>query len=152
MSAGEHGPVPCLRGRQTPPEPSELDRARMRRVSFGATGAPRDGGAGSVVRLDRTGEIRAVPSEYSGGAGGSSGGSSGGSDGTEGGGGGTNEEVLTRDEVAALLKISTKTVTKLVNCEALPCTKVGREYRFLLSDVLHWMRTHDWGKTKKETE
>lgn len=45
-------------------------------------------------------------------------------------------EVLTADEAAALLRVSTKTVLGLARDGALPGEKVGRAWRFLKTDVL----------------
>jgi excisionase family DNA binding protein len=47
--------------------------------------------------------------------------------------------VLTADEVAALLRVSTKTVLSLARTGALPGEKVGRAWRFLRSDVLGYV-------------
>lgn len=49
-------------------------------------------------------------------------------------------EVLTTDEVAVLLRVSTKTVLALARTGALPGEKVGRAWRFLRSDVLSYVR------------
>lgn len=49
-------------------------------------------------------------------------------------------EVLTTDEAAALLRVSTKTVLALAREGALPGEKVGRAWRFLRSDVLALVR------------
>lgn len=51
----------------------------------------------------------------------------------------SSDEVLTREETATLLKICTKTVSRLVEREGLPAARVGREYRFRRSAVLAWM-------------
>jgi excisionase family DNA binding protein len=45
-------------------------------------------------------------------------------------------EVLTADEAAALLRVSTKTVLGLARDGSLPGEKVGRAWRFLKTDVL----------------
>lgn len=49
-------------------------------------------------------------------------------------------EVLTTDEAAALLRVSTKTVLALAREGTLPGEKVGRAWRFLRSDVLALVR------------
>ncbi|MFT4234337.1 MAG: helix-turn-helix domain-containing protein [Microbacterium sp.] len=51
-----------------------------------------------------------------------------------------HHEVLTTDEAAALLRVSTKTVLQLVRSGVLPGEKVGRAWRFLKSDVLAYVR------------
>ena len=43
--------------------------------------------------------------------------------------------ILTRREVAALLRITTRTLDKLVACGALPSFKVGRSRRFHREEV-----------------
>ncbi len=51
-----------------------------------------------------------------------------------------DHEVLTTEETAALLRVSTKTVLSLVRSGSLPGEKVGRAWRFLKSDVLTYVR------------
>lgn len=51
-----------------------------------------------------------------------------------------DHEILTTDEAAALLRVSTKTVLSLANSGALHGEKVGRAWRFLRSDVLDVVR------------
>lgn len=51
-----------------------------------------------------------------------------------------DHEVLTADEAAALLRVSSKTVLSLARTGALPGEKVGRAWRFLRSDVLSYVR------------
>lgn len=56
-----------------------------------------------------------------------------------------DHEVLTTEEAAALLRVSTKTVLQLVRSGALPGEKVGRAWRFLKSDVLAYVRGESKG-------
>jgi excisionase family DNA binding protein len=49
-------------------------------------------------------------------------------------------EVLTANEAAALLRVSTKTVLSLARGGSLPGEKVGRAWRFVRSDVLAFVR------------
>lgn len=49
-------------------------------------------------------------------------------------------EVLTADEAAALLHVSTKTVLALARAGTPPGEKVGRAWRFVKSDVLAYVR------------
>ena len=49
-------------------------------------------------------------------------------------------EVLTTEEAAALLRVSTKTVLSLARTGTLPGEKVGRAWRFLRTDVLSYVR------------
>ena len=48
------------------------------------------------------------------------------------------QEVLTAEEAAALLRVSTKTA--LARAGSLPGEKVGRAWRFVRSDVLDYVR------------
>ncbi|MEX2551536.1 MAG: helix-turn-helix domain-containing protein [Actinomycetota bacterium] len=48
-------------------------------------------------------------------------------------------EVLTADEAAELLRVSTKTVLGLARQGALPGEKVGRAWRFVRSDLLDYV-------------
>jgi len=54
-------------------------------------------------------------------------------------------EVLTAEETAELLRVSTKTVLTLARGGALPGTKVGRAWRFLRTDVVAYV--HDGGRS-----
>jgi len=49
-------------------------------------------------------------------------------------------EVLTADEAADLLRVSTKTVLTLARDGALRGTKVGRAWRFLRVDLMDYVR------------
>lgn len=49
-------------------------------------------------------------------------------------------EVLTADEAAELLRVSTKTILALARDGALPGEKVGRAWRFLRADLLDYVR------------
>jgi excisionase family DNA binding protein len=49
-------------------------------------------------------------------------------------------EVLTTEEAAELLRVSTKTVLALVRRGDLPGEKVGRAWRFLRADLLNYVR------------
>lgn len=51
-------------------------------------------------------------------------------------------EVLTTEEAAELLRVSTKTILALARDGALPGEKVGRAWRFLHSDLLEYVRGH----------
>jgi excisionase family DNA binding protein len=49
-------------------------------------------------------------------------------------------EVLTADEAAELLRVSTKTILALAREGTLPGEKVGRAWRFVRSDLLAYVR------------
>lgn len=53
-------------------------------------------------------------------------------------------EVLTAEEAADLLRVSTKTVLGLARDGALPGTKVGRAWRFLRTDLVAYV--HEGGR------
>lgn len=59
-------------------------------------------------------------------------------------------EVLTTDEAAYLLRVSTKTVLSLAREGVLPGEKVGRAWRFLRSDVLAMVRGASANKLASE--
>ena len=49
-------------------------------------------------------------------------------------------EVLTSEEAADLLRVSTKTVLALARRGELPGEKVGRAWRFVRADLLNYVR------------
>jgi excisionase family DNA binding protein len=49
-------------------------------------------------------------------------------------------EVLTADEAASLLRVSTKTILTLARDGVLPGEKVGRAWRFVRADLLEHLR------------
>jgi excisionase family DNA binding protein len=51
----------------------------------------------------------------------------------------SRDEVLTRSQVAELLSVCTESVSRLVREDSLPCRRVGKEYRFLRSEVVAWL-------------
>lgn len=48
-------------------------------------------------------------------------------------------QVLTVDEVAKLLRVNRKTLYDAISRKEIPCTKVGRVYRFSKQAVLEWL-------------
>lgn len=50
---------------------------------------------------------------------------------------------LTVDEVAEILRISTKTIYKLIDEKALSAVKVGRAFRITKGDVINYLRQKD---------
>lgn len=52
----------------------------------------------------------------------------------------TEDEVLTLEEAAAFLKVSETLVYQLARSGSLPGRKVGREWRFLRSALLEWLK------------
>jgi excisionase family DNA binding protein len=49
-------------------------------------------------------------------------------------------QVLTTNEASSLLRVSSKTLLKLVKEEKIPSRKTGRHYKFLLSELENWMK------------
>lgn len=49
------------------------------------------------------------------------------------------QPLLTVGEVAALLRLSNKTVQRLVASRRLPCVRIGRRVRFTAADVLRFV-------------
>ena len=49
-------------------------------------------------------------------------------------------DILTKQDLAHYLKFSIQTVTYLLYSKQLPKIKVGREYRFLKSDIDQWVQ------------
>ena len=47
--------------------------------------------------------------------------------------------IMNTVEVATLLRVSKKTVLELAAQKKIPCRKVGREWRFIESEILRWM-------------
>lgn len=55
-----------------------------------------------------------------------------------------NDEILTKDEVARILKVKPKTVTYLTATRQLPYIKgIGREYRYLRSSITDWLKERE---------
>lgn len=48
----------------------------------------------------------------------------------------STDEILTADEAASFLKVSTKTVLKLARDGDLPAQKIGRSWRFSRSELV----------------
>lgn len=51
----------------------------------------------------------------------------------------SGNETLTRKMLASHLKVSLRTIDKL-QAEGLPCIFIGRSRRFLLSEVIAWLK------------
>jgi excisionase family DNA binding protein len=103
--------------------PSELERARMRRV---LNGLPEAKKGTETFSESIYSELRAMRSELS-------------TLSDRIAGGSASEEILSRGQVAKLLGVCVESVTKLVRDSKLPCRRVGKEYRFLKSEVLSWL-------------
>jgi len=54
------------------------------------------------------------------------------------------DEILTREQVANLLKVKPRTVGYLTTTHQLPYIKgLGREYRYLMSSIMEWLKTKE---------
>jgi len=51
------------------------------------------------------------------------------------------KEVLTIAETASYLKVSEKTIRRLIEEDAIPCAKVGGQWRFMRTMVNHWLQS-----------
>jgi len=108
-------------------QPSEIERARMRRV---LGGLPK-GGSPETYSEAVFSELRALRSEVLGLRDLLTGGAPAGA--------AAQDEVLTRSQAAKLLRVCSESVSKLVRDEGLPCKRVGKEYRFRRSEMLAWL-------------
>ncbi|MFT4540003.1 MAG: excisionase family DNA binding protein [Planctomycetota bacterium] len=50
-----------------------------------------------------------------------------------------DREILNIDEAAALLGVSVKTFNKVLHSENIPARKIGREWKFSRSALIHWV-------------
>jgi len=51
-------------------------------------------------------------------------------------------ELLTLEEVASYLRVTTKTIYRLLESGVIPATKVGRQWRFSKDSINIWLRQH----------
>jgi excisionase family DNA binding protein len=52
----------------------------------------------------------------------------------------SNIELMTVEEVAEYLKVTTKTIYRMLQKGEIPATKVGHLHRFIKSDINDWLR------------
>jgi len=50
------------------------------------------------------------------------------------------EEILTIDQTGKLLKVGKSTLYKMARDGKIPASKVGREWRFVKSDIIRWIK------------
>lgn len=60
-----------------------------------------------------------------------------------------NDELLTRSEVQAILRISTSKMFRLIHSGALPAVRIGSTYRIKKSDLCKYL--NNIGNVKEET-
>lgn len=48
------------------------------------------------------------------------------------------ENLMTIDEVACFLRVSDKTIRRLITRGELPTTRIGKSYRFMRSEIVRW--------------
>lgn len=53
--------------------------------------------------------------------------------------------LLTLPEVAELLRLSSRTIRRLVARQRIPCVRLGRQLRFVPGDVLRWLAARKEG-------
>ena len=56
----------------------------------------------------------------------------------------TDSRILTVAEIADLLKVSKKTIYKLASHGKIPHKKIGNKIRFLLPEVITWLKGQDY--------
>ena len=61
-------------------------------------------------------------------------------------------EVLTLSETAAYLRLAEADVLRLVDEQALPARRLGKEWRFLKDAIQDWLRTGPPPKSSKEAQ
>ena len=54
----------------------------------------------------------------------------------------TFEQLASADEAAVHLRMHVKTLRRLAKEGRVPCAKIGKYYRFRLSELDHWVREH----------
>ena len=54
-------------------------------------------------------------------------------------------EILNKNELAAYLKVGIQTISYLLYSKQLPKIKIGKEYRFLKSDIDNWIKEQSQG-------
>ncbi|MEW6419078.1 MAG: helix-turn-helix domain-containing protein [Nitrospirota bacterium] len=59
-----------------------------------------------------------------------------------------NKEILTEQELQKLLGVSRTTLWKLRKNGHLPYTKIGREYRYLKSEIIEWLKESRFKQTQ----
>ena len=114
-----------------PPRPTELERARMRKVLDAAPVRRRHEESDDAAAL--VSELRAMRSELaslrdllSGQA-------------------PANDEILSRRQAAEMLGMSIETVSTLAREGGLPHKRVGKQYRFLRSQLMAWLAAREGG-------
>lgn len=55
------------------------------------------------------------------------------------------QPLLTLAEVAEVLRVSEKTIRRLVAARGIPCLRLGRQLRFVPGDVLRWLAARKEG-------
>lgn len=51
------------------------------------------------------------------------------------------ENLMTIDEVACFLRVSHKTVRRLIIRGEMPSTRIGKSYRFMRSEIVRWAQS-----------
>jgi excisionase family DNA binding protein len=56
----------------------------------------------------------------------------------------TDEKLLTIEELAKYLKVSTKTVYRMIHRQQIPCYKVANQWRFKWGVIQAWMENQNF--------
>ncbi len=56
------------------------------------------------------------------------------------------DQILTVEEVAAYLRLSTATIYRMAQTGEMPAKRVGRSWRFSQTLIDEWLRVHDNGR------
>jgi len=61
-----------------------------------------------------------------------------------------NNEILTIEELAELLKVSTRTIRRIIRRRELPYIRIGRQLRFRRGDVDAWLESSTIARSEGE--
>ena len=61
------------------------------------------------------------------------------------------KNILTLAETAQYLKVSEKTIQRLIGTDDIPCVRVGGQWRFIQSSLDHWLEARMQGRSSQKT-
>ncbi|MCX5751213.1 MAG: helix-turn-helix domain-containing protein [Candidatus Saganbacteria bacterium] len=61
------------------------------------------------------------------------------------------EEILTKEDVAKFLKVDIRTVRHYLYTKQIPAFRCGKEYRFLKSEIIKWIKQRMEGQGLSES-
>ena len=59
-----------------------------------------------------------------------------------------NQELMTIEELAKLLKVSTRTIRRVIKRRELPVIRIGRQFRFRRQDIDDWLDSQTMSKSE----